>query len=354
MSKVRLMDPLLHNVPIVDAGGRPTAQFSRLWMQARGVDIAVGGLETGLNDHAAATTGVHGIADTGSLILEGDARLTDARTPLPHVASHYTGADALSLDLIPGTLPLASIAQGATGQVLLGATGAAPAYGQIADAHIDNAAAIAWTKLSKAGSSLADLAVRSAADLVSGHLAAARLPTGALTWDTGLTGGFSNDITVPNGVRLATASGVSAFVAIGTLSGTAGAKLHVASTSAAQGIYQRQNNTNNVSVIFRTTSAADVSSDVYIGQGNVGEFAVGTGADLRTVGFRVTSSNGNTRMAQALITGAIDHDGTTLGLLGAAPVARQVLTGSRGGNAALQSVISALVAYGLATDTTTV
>lgn len=45
----------------------------------------------------------------------------------------------------------------------------------IGNAQIDAAAAIAWTKLSKTGSSLADLTTRSAADLSSGTLSDARL-----------------------------------------------------------------------------------------------------------------------------------------------------------------------------------
>jgi hypothetical protein len=48
--------------------------------------------------------------------------------------------------------------------------------GSITNAEISAAAAIAWTKLSKTGSSLADLATRSAADLSSGTLADARFP----------------------------------------------------------------------------------------------------------------------------------------------------------------------------------
>lgn len=47
----------------------------------------------------------------------------------------------------------------------------------LVDAQIAAAAAIAWTKISKTGSSLADLITRSAADLTSGILAVARLPT---------------------------------------------------------------------------------------------------------------------------------------------------------------------------------
>jgi hypothetical protein len=45
----------------------------------------------------------------------------------------------------------------------------------ITNSQIDNAAAIAWTKISKSGSSLADLATRSATDLTTGTLADARL-----------------------------------------------------------------------------------------------------------------------------------------------------------------------------------
>lgn len=35
-------------------------------------------------NHAAASTGVHGIADTAALVLTGDARLSNARTPTAH------------------------------------------------------------------------------------------------------------------------------------------------------------------------------------------------------------------------------------------------------------------------------
>lgn len=38
---VRPIDPLNHNVPIVDAQGRPTPQFIRQWVQARTVNLTV-------------------------------------------------------------------------------------------------------------------------------------------------------------------------------------------------------------------------------------------------------------------------------------------------------------------------
>lgn len=52
-----------------------------------------------LTAHTGATTGVHGIADTAALIVEGDSRLTNARTPTAHAASHADGGtDEVALD----------------------------------------------------------------------------------------------------------------------------------------------------------------------------------------------------------------------------------------------------------------
>lgn len=47
------------------------------------------------------------------------------------------------------------------------------------------------------------------------------------------------------------------------------------------------------------------------------------------------------------------HLGTTLGFYGAAAVAKPTVTGSRGGNAALASLLTALASMGLITDSTT-
>ena len=51
-----------------------------------------------LSDHELATTTVHGIADTSALVVTTDSRLSDARTPTAHAASHESGgSDALTL-----------------------------------------------------------------------------------------------------------------------------------------------------------------------------------------------------------------------------------------------------------------
>lgn len=283
--------------------------------------------------------------NAGPVVYTSDPRLEDARTPLAHAESHYAGPDALDLDSIPGELDGSKIAGAVASADTLSGYGSAFYL-----SRANHTGTSPWSAVSKLTSSLADLATRSASDLNSGNLPAARLPTGPTTWDLGLTGGISNDLTVTNGFWAAPAAGVSASLKVGTVVGTAGAKAHIASTSSAQLVQERQGTGTNVSMIFRLPGP----NDVYVGQGAVGEFAVGTGADLRTVGFRVSAASGNTRMAQATITGSLLHSGSTLGLLGAAAVARQTFTGSRGSNAALQSVINALVAYGLGIDSTTI
>lgn len=50
------------------------------------------------------------------------------------------------------------------------------------------------------------------------------------------------------------------------------------------------------------------------------------------------------------IDGAFDHDGTTVGFYGTTPGTRQTVSGSRGSNAALASLLTALATIGLVTD----
>lgn len=51
--------------------------------------------------------------------------------------------------------------------------------------------------------------------------------------------------------------------------------------------------------------------------------------------------------------GALNHDGTTAGFFGTAPATQPTVTGSRGGNAALASLLTALAGVGLIVDSTT-
>lgn len=82
-------------------------------------------------------------------------------------------------------------AEKAVGTGLLHADGTdVVGWSNVVNADVDNAAAIAWTKISKVGSSLADLITRSAADLTSGLLALARGGTNADLSATGGAGKF--------------------------------------------------------------------------------------------------------------------------------------------------------------------
>jgi hypothetical protein len=79
--------------------------------------------------HAADTTAVHGITDTADLVLTGDSRLTNARTPTAHASSHADGgADEVSLDgsqVTGGTVGLARLPTGTSSSTV--ALGDAPA-----------------------------------------------------------------------------------------------------------------------------------------------------------------------------------------------------------------------------------
>ena len=74
-----------------------------------------------LQSHTDDTTNVHGIIDTANLILEGDSRLTDARTPVAHghtaagIAGVFTAGQIPDLDAAKITSGVFNIARLATG-----------------------------------------------------------------------------------------------------------------------------------------------------------------------------------------------------------------------------------------------
>jgi hypothetical protein len=72
-----------------------------------------------------------------------------------------------------------------------------------------------------------------------------------------------------------------------------------------------------------------------------------TGAVLAKV-----TATGNAQFVAVEIDGDLNHDGSGVGFYGTAPAAKPTITGSRGGNAALESLLTALAAQGLITDST--
>lgn len=61
--------------------------------------------------HDADTTSVHGIADTSTLVLTGDARLSNARTPTAHASSHVgAGSDPLAMPVTATVLTAYTLA----------------------------------------------------------------------------------------------------------------------------------------------------------------------------------------------------------------------------------------------------
>lgn len=85
---------------------------------------------------------------------------------------------------LQGTMPASSLPlfSGDVSNGIAGSSALTIQPGVITNAHVSATAAIAWSKISKAGSSLADLTTRSASDLNSGNLNWAQLPAGAGTW----------------------------------------------------------------------------------------------------------------------------------------------------------------------------
>lgn len=61
-------------------------------------DLSAKASATDLSNHTSATTTVHGISNTANLVYTNDSRLTDARTPTAHAASHgASGSDAITV-----------------------------------------------------------------------------------------------------------------------------------------------------------------------------------------------------------------------------------------------------------------
>jgi len=91
-------------------------------------------------------------------------------------------------------------------------------------------------------------------------------------------------------------------------------------------------------------------SAVFAYNGSAIDNAAYVGMDISVSAARIFTDKRGTGTATALI---VQKSGGTLGFLGTGGTGKQTITGSRGGNAALASLLTALAAHGLITDSTT-
>lgn len=158
----------------------------------------------------------------GTLTLgSGAVQLTDSTGKIQAISSTYfaslSGANLTSLNasnLSSGTVPLARLVD-------------------ITNTEIAAAAAIAWTKISKTGSSLGDLTTRSASDLSSGTLAAARLPATAAQTDVSNTFGAATTQRFEGVVQMVGSNAITGATSITGLATIEGNGSRVVFTAAA-------------------------------------------------------------------------------------------------------------------------
>ena len=90
--KVRPVDPLSHNVPIVDRDGRPTPQFMRQWTLARTINLTTDDLSVSVDDLKA-------LIDEAKLLLDQAQAALDALEARQILAgTGLTGGGDLSAD----------------------------------------------------------------------------------------------------------------------------------------------------------------------------------------------------------------------------------------------------------------
>lgn len=113
--------------------------------------------------------------------------------------------------------------------------------------------------------------------------------------------------------------------------------------------------TNNVGSGSTTTFAGGVTGDTFDRWRILanGTYEVGPGNAGRDTNWRRSGPNEWTTDDAVIVSLMLRHLGTTLGFYGATAATKPAVTGSRGGNAALASLLTALSTLGLITDSTT-
>ncbi|MFE3762260.1 hypothetical protein ACFXPI_10905 [Streptomyces sp. NPDC059104] len=113
--------------------------------------------------------------------------------------------------------------------------------------------------------------------------------------------------------------------------------------------------TNNVASAATTAFGGGVAGDTFDRWRVLasGTFEAGPGSAGRDVNFRRSAADQWTTDDALIVALMFRHMGSTLGFYGATAVTKPVVTGAKGGNAALASLLTALATLGLITDSTT-
>jgi hypothetical protein len=110
--RLRSIDPLRHDVPIVDMSGRPTPQFMRQWMQTRSVDEAVGVASdslAGLLDDFAAHGPRHHAGGDMALDLDSIAGALNGGKVYGSLGADTPLNEVISFDAVFGTLVVSTV-----------------------------------------------------------------------------------------------------------------------------------------------------------------------------------------------------------------------------------------------------
>lgn len=188
-----------------------------------------------LDGHAAATTTVHGITDSSTLVVTSDSRLSNARTPTSHHTSHEPGGgDAMAADAAAATASLRTLGTGAA-QACAGSDARlsdtrTPTDGSVTNAKVSATAAIAKSKLAAlaivdadvdAAAAIAESKLALASDAAAGTASRRTLGTGATQAAVGShahSGTYVplSQVTAKGDVLAATANATIANLAVGS------------------------------------------------------------------------------------------------------------------------------------------
>lgn len=151
--------------------------------------------------------------------------------------------------------------------------------------------------------------------------------------------------------------GISA-IANGTFDTTAGALITYGSASVISSA--RSAGANSLTNVAHYASASGAQNNIAF-QSNLGANYFNTGGDSFGVGYALNAAlpakfsvtGGIYASGDIEIDGALNHDGTTVGLFAVAPATQQTITGSRAGNAALADLLTKGALNGYWIDGTT-